>query len=126
MTIINLNGFKVDYGEQNISTISLSKTTRLTLKTLGKLIHVARTERGLSQTNLAQRLNVSRYSVMAIEKGDPKVAIGVVFEAALIVGIPLLADNNKALQKLEGTLSSFTAILPKRARFKNEPTDDNF
>lgn len=93
---------------------------------MGELIHVARTERGLSQNNLAQRLNVSRYSVMAIEKGDPKVAIGVVFEAAAIVGIPLLADNNQALQKLEGTLSSFTAVLPKRVRIKNEPTDDNF
>lgn len=63
---------------------------------------------------------------MAIEKGDPKVAIGVVFEAATIVGIPLLADNNQELQKLERTLASFIAVLPKRVRLKNEPTDDNF
>lgn len=93
---------------------------------MGELIRVARTERGFSQNNLAQRLNVSRYSIMAIEKGDPKVAIGMVFEAATIVGIPLLAGNDQELQKLERTLASFTAVLPKRVRLKNEPTDDNF
>jgi len=104
----------------------LSKLSRLALKTFGALIRAARTERGLSQSNLAERLNVSRYSVIAIEKGDPKVAIGVFFEAATIVGIPLLADNALELQKSQRTLASFNAVLPKRVRFKDEPTDDNF
>jgi transcriptional regulator with XRE-family HTH domain len=98
----------------------------LALKALGALIKAARTERGFSQTNLAQRLNVSRYSVMALEKGDPTVAIGTVFEAATIVGIPLLAENHQALQNLAHVLANFTAILPKRVRVKNERIDDNF
>jgi transcriptional regulator with XRE-family HTH domain len=106
--------------------MSLSEISKLAIKTLGELIRTARTERGLSQSNLAQRLNVSRYSIIAIERGDPKGAIGAVFEAAFIVGIPLLADNNLELQKLERTLVHFRALLPKRVRIKNEPIDDNF
>lgn len=90
------------------------------------MIKLARTERGFSQHNLAQRLNVSRYLVMAIEKGSPTVTIGVVFEAAAILGIRLLAEDALALQKLESTIASFNAILPKRVRLKNEPVDDNF
>lgn len=104
--------------------ISLSNPCRLALKTLGELIKLGRTERRFSQQNLAERLNVSRYSVMALEKGDPKVAIGVVFEAAAIVGIPLFAEDLPALQKLERTIVSFNAILPKRVR-KHEIIDDN-
>ena len=90
------------------------------------MIKLARTERGFSQHNLAERLNVSRYLVMAIEKGSPKVAIGVVFEAAAILGIRLLAEDEPTLQKLGSTITSFNAVLPKRVRLKNEPIDDNF
>ncbi len=98
----------------------------MALKTFGEMIKLARRERKLSQNNLAQRLNVSRYSIIAIEKGDPTVAIGMVFEAAVIVGIPLLAADLQELQKLSHTITSFNALLPKRVRLKNEPTDDNF
>lgn len=105
---------------------SLSKIGQLALKTLGSLIKAARTGRGLSQLNLAQRLNVSRQSIMAIERGDPTVAIGIVFEAAVIVGIPLLAEDKQALQTLERTIANFNTVLPKRVRPKNEPVDDNF
>ena len=90
------------------------------------MIRATRTKRGLSQTNLAQRLNVSRYSVMALEKGDPKVAIGAVFEAAVLLGIPLLADDLKNLEQLKYSITNFNAILPKRVRSKNEEIDDNF
>ena len=90
------------------------------------MIKLARLERGMTQTMLAQRINISRYSVIAIEKGDPKVAVGVVFEAAAIVGVPLLAEDKQGLQKLEHTVASFNALLPKRIRRKNEPIDDKF
>lgn len=104
----------------------LSKLSRLALKTLGDMIRVARLERGMSQSNLAGRINVSRYSIMAIEKGDPKVAIGIVLEAAVIVGIPLLADDIQEMQKLEHTVVGFKALLPKRIRGKKEQINDNF
>ncbi len=100
--------------------------SRLTLKTLGDMIKVARKERGISQNDLAERLNVSRYTIMAIEKGDPKVTVGAVFEAAAIVGIRLLADDQENLQKLAKSITQFNTLLPKRIRRKDEPIDDNF
>jgi DNA-binding XRE family transcriptional regulator len=90
------------------------------------MIKVARTERGLSQSNLAQRLNISRYSIMALEKGSPTVAVGIVFEAAVIVGIPLFAEDTRTVQQLKQSMTHFNALLPQRVRHKNEPIDDNF
>lgn len=90
------------------------------------MIRVSRKERGFSQDNLAERLNVSRYTVIALEKGDPKVGIGIVFEAAYIVGIPLLAEDELTFQKLTKTVSQFNSILPKRIRKKEPPADDDF
>lgn len=44
---------------------------------------------------------------MYLEKGNPKVAIGIVFEAAAIVGVPLLAEDLEGLQKLGYLLARF-------------------
>ncbi len=41
----------------------------------------------MSQTELGERVGVSRYTISCLEKGKPNVAIGTVFEAATIVGI---------------------------------------
>ena len=90
------------------------------------VLRIARTERKISQSELAKRLNVSRYTVMAIEKGNPKVAIGAVFEAAMIVGIPLLADNGQALNTFAQRAMCLSAILPKRVRMKPETFHDAF
>jgi transcriptional regulator with XRE-family HTH domain len=90
------------------------------------MVKIARVERALSQDNLAQRLNVSRYTVMKVEQGNPNVAIGIVFEAAAIVGIPLLASDDQELQQLERRTSNFNTLIPKRVRSTRESTDDNF
>lgn len=90
------------------------------------MIKAARLNKGLSQDNLAKRINISRYSVMALEKGDPKVSIGVVFEAASIVGIPLLAESEQELQKLNIITSGYNSLLPKRVRHKKGLIDDDF
>lgn len=109
-----------------MSTVSLSKHTLFALKTLGNMITVTRKERRMSQGNLAERLNVSRNTIISMEKGDPKVAIGIVFEAAFILGIPLLAENKEQLQQLAKVVTQFNAILPQRIREKERPLDDNF
>lgn len=104
----------------------ISKLTNNALKTLGKLIQVARRDRGVSQAELAERLNVSRQTIMAIEKGDQKVAIGSVFEAAYIVGIPLFSDDTQQLSKWQSVLMNFSALLPKKTHLKPQKMNDNF
>ena len=56
--------------------ISLSRMTRVALNTLGGMIKIARAERNMSQADLAKRINVSRYSVMTLEKGILKLLLG--------------------------------------------------
>jgi transcriptional regulator with XRE-family HTH domain len=112
--MINMNSSK---------KMSLSKVNKIALSTLGQMVKAARLERTLSQADLAARLNVSRYTIMALERGNPKVSIGAVFEAAYIVGIPLLDDD---LQKTSANISHLVTILPKRARRKKQEVDDDF
>ena|SRR3990167_2232446 len=104
----------------------ISHLTHKTLKTLGRLIQVARRDRSVSQANLAERLGVTRQTVLAIEKGDSKVAIGTVFEAAYILGIPLFATDKDSISKWQAVLINFSGILPKRARSKKQKISDDF
>ncbi|VAX00237.1 hypothetical protein MNBD_GAMMA22-72 [hydrothermal vent metagenome] len=104
----------------------LSRHTQLVLKTLGAMLKTARLEQAYSQSDLANRLGISRYTVMAIEKGDASVAIGTVFEACAIIGIPLLAENTNSLLNLSNTVANFASILPERTRATITELDDNF
>jgi transcriptional regulator with XRE-family HTH domain len=106
--------------------LPLSSSTLSVLKTLGAMIKAARLERGMSQAELSRRLGVSRYTVIALEKGDPKVGVGTVFEAATIAGIPLLADDQRALNELATTVANLTSILPERGRRKKVALHDDF
>lgn len=104
----------------------ISRFSQQALKTLGSLIKIARQNQGASQATLAERLVVTRQTVIAIEKGDPKVAIGTVFECAHILGIPLFSDNPLQLSQWQATLNTFSGILPKKARTKKPKVSDEF
>ena len=106
--------------------LPLSSSTLSVLKTLGAMIRAARLERGMSQAELSQRLGVSRSTVISLEKGDPKVSVGTVFEAATTVGIPLLASDQRELDRLATTVANLTSVLPERGRRKRVALDDDF
>ena len=93
----------------------ISRHTLRTLKTLAAMIAAARKERKMSQEELGRRLDVSRLTVGAIEKGSPTVAIGTVFEAAVTVGIPLLASDKTELDQLATSVAAIARVLPKTA-----------
>lgn len=80
----------------------------------------------MSQLELAERLGVSRSTVVAIERGSPTVALGTVFEAAVIVGIPLIAEDRKELNELASSIAAIARVLPKRGRAKTRDVDDDF
>lgn len=100
-----------------------SQQTLAILKLFGEMVRIGRLERKMPQADLALRINTSRQTVAAIEKGDPKVAIGTFFEAATIVGIPLFTENKYELQKLTTLVGSLAVLLPERIR-KTELNDD--
>jgi len=90
------------------------------------MIVAARKERRMSQAELARRLGVSRPTVHAIESGNPSVSIGSVFEAATIVGIPLLADDPRELDQVARSIAAINRVLPRRARRKQREVNDDF
>src|SRR5258708_18577642 len=83
---------------------------------LGRIIRRDRIERKLTTADLASRLGASRGLVQRIEKGDPGCAIGIVFEAAAIVGVRLFDADQVAISAAMNATTTTLALLPKTVR----------
>jgi len=103
-----------------------SMATKNTVSYLGKLIKLARKERGFSQEELAKRINVSRSLIQRIELGNTKVSIGSVFEACFILGIPLMGCNKEHINNLSKMLSYLNKLIPDGIPNKNIVINDDF
>ena len=64
-----------------------SRQTRQALDAIGQQIRLARQEREITIAELAERAGISRGLVGRIERGDAGCAVGIVLEAATIVGL---------------------------------------
>lgn len=67
------------------------------LALLGQMIRAGRIDRKITGEEMASRMGISRSLVQRIEKGDPGCAIGPVFEAAAIAGVPLFESDKERL-----------------------------
>jgi len=103
-----------------------TKTTVEATRLLGQLIKLARKKRRMSEHELAERANVSRSTIQKVEKGDPSVNIGLVFEAATVVGVPLFNTANAASLKTQNdTANEKLALLSRTpSRDSSELKDD--
>lgn len=89
------------------------------------MIRIARKSASMSQAKLAERLGVNRKSVIELEKGTPSISLGMAFEAAHLLGIPLMShDKQHSAKNLQQALTEFEAILPERT--SNKEMDDDF
>jgi transcriptional regulator with XRE-family HTH domain len=94
-------------------------------KLLGARVRLARLERRWTLQGLADRVGVSHVTMRKIERGDLTVALGVAFEAAAVVGVPLF-DEDRSRRSLEaGRVDDRLAVLPRLVR-KPLKVDDNF
>ncbi len=92
---------------------------------LGGRFREARIERRWTIQELAERIGVNRITVRKVEQGDPTVELGVAFEAAALLGVPLF-DEDPARRRLEARrVEDRLALLPKYAR-KPRAADDDF
>lgn len=105
---------------------SYSRITRQALSLLGKLIRVARKERGLTAQALADRAGISRTTLSSIEKGAPGPEIGIVFEVAALVGVRLFDDGERTLQLHTARLDEKLTLLPRSVRHAVTKIDDDF
>ena len=90
---------------------------------LGAQIRVARIERGWTVEGLAERVGATHVTIRRVERGDLRVAVGVVFEAATLVGVPLFHPDRER-RELEGAWAAQRlALLPSRVREKRKVPD---
>jgi transcriptional regulator with XRE-family HTH domain len=92
----------------------------------GKSIRLGRMLRRLTTQELAERIGISRSTLQRIEKGDPKVEIGLMFEAAAIVGVKLFDADDKGITALSGRTDDRIALLPKHVYKAGKQVVDEF
>ncbi len=100
--------------------------TREAVALLGKLVALGRKRRRMTAQILAERVGISRGTLLRLERGDPRVEIGVVFEAASIVGVALFDTDLNGLTGLSARTDDRLALLPKYVREPAAPVDDDF
>ncbi|MDY0213208.1 MAG: helix-turn-helix transcriptional regulator [Desulfuromonadaceae bacterium] len=103
-----------------------SKYTLEAVKLLGKQIQLGRKQRRWSENELAQRIGIARATLQRIEKGDMACAIGLVFEAATLVGIKLFNADGEVLRRQVVEAEERIALLPRHIHPVGEVVDDEF
>lgn len=97
-------------------TIGLSRRSADALAALGQQIHEARLVKGWTVIDTASRLGADHRTVRAVEKGSPTVAIGTVFNAAVLLGVNLFGLDPQALAQARRRGADTLALLPSRVR----------
>lgn len=91
---------------------------------LGEQIRLGRRERRWTQAELADRAGIGVRTLNRVERGEPRVALGTVFELAALVGVPLFhADRGRLSMDLERTRAR-SIVLPARIRAPGGVEDD--
>ncbi len=92
----------------------------------GKLIRLGRKERKMTVQDLADRAGVSRGTIQRIESGNLKCEIGIVFEAAALVGVKLFHADAALLGSHSDRAGDKLALLPGSIRKTKKVVDDDF
>ena len=103
-----------------------SRLTREALRLLGAQVRLGRKQRTMTEADLAERIGVARSTLQLIEKGDPKVEIGLVFEAATLVGAPLFEPEATTLAPQIDRVTDKIALLPQSIRRPKDAVKDDF
>ena len=86
------------------------------LRKLGRDLAVARRKRGISTSDMAGRLFVSRDTLWRLERGDPTVALGTFATAAFVLQLHDRLANFAAPESDALALSLDERRLPRRIR----------
>jgi transcriptional regulator with XRE-family HTH domain len=103
-----------------------SKVTQEAAKLLGRQIKIGRKRRGWSENQLAERAGIARATVQKIERGDLGCAMGLVFEAAVLVGVKLFDTELSSLKTHKKHADEILALLPKHTHAPKRVVNDAF
>ena len=73
-----------------------SSPARAAVRLLGAEIARERKRRRVTAADLAERARISLMTLRKVERGEPSVAIGIVFEVAVLLGIDLLGTPTRS------------------------------
>ena len=93
---------------------------------IGQQIKLARKSKKWSSANLAERAGITRETLQRIENGDMRTSIGLVFEVAAIIGVPLFTEDKQLFSNNLELIQSKIELLPQRIRTQRKVVDDNF
>lgn len=104
---------------------ALSRRTRYGLDLLASELQLARKQRKMTQTDLANRIGCSRDTIRAIESGAPTVAISYIFEAAFVLGIDLFGGASEVDRRSTENRAQLQ-LLPTRVSARKPEFRDDF
>lgn len=93
---------------------------------LGSMVAVERKQRRMTAQEVAERLGISRNTLRRIEAGDPKVEIGLAFEACALMNIRLFEGDLGTISARLDEHGKRLALLPRYARPHRLKVDDDF
>jgi len=93
---------------------------------LGVSIRAERKTKKMSEMELAERAGVARNVVQRVEKGDMTCSVGLVFELAHIVGLPLFDAGPGRLASHISQVEDKLTLLPRTIRKQKKVIDDDF
>lgn len=105
---------------------SYARYTIAAVELLGTLVQLERKSRRMTAQEMADRLGIDRSTLQRLEHGDPKVELGLAFEACAILGIPLFEETAQGLTMRLDEAGKRLALLPSRVRPRQLSVSDDF
>ncbi|MFC0179535.1 hypothetical protein [Thorsellia kenyensis] len=96
------------------------------LQHFATLLNIARKEKQFTIEDLCARVNTSKPTMLKILKGDSTVKIGIYFETAWILDVPLFEADPQRFSAQKRLIEKIDTLLPTRVLSKKEIVDDNF
>ncbi len=96
------------------------------MRLLGDLIRTARLEQRQTAQEVAERAGISRGLLRRIEQGDLKCEIGVVFEVATLLGVPLFDEDPQRLATYQRYAEEKLSLMPRAVRLSHREVKDDF
>jgi transcriptional regulator with XRE-family HTH domain len=96
------------------------------VRVLGLEVAAARRRRRMTAKDLAERAHIDSKTLRKVERGDPTVAVGTMFEVAGLVGIDLFGVEPSRLPSMVQRAEDRLSLLPSRVVEPGGEVDDDF
>lgn len=108
------------------TTRTYSNRTLQAVNVFAKQIQLSRKQHRWSEAELAERAGISRSTIRMIEGGNPATSLGLFFEVATLLGIPLYSGDEQNLKAIRKNLDLQLALLPERIDKEKGDVFDEF